>query len=161
MGKPSRTTRSRIDVARRRAKLLELRRAGLTYAEIVRDHPDLGYRSPAAAAQDGVRAINAVLSDPARDVLALELSRLDALTQGLWPKARRGDNLSVDRVLRVMERRAKLLGLDYGDRNTDASDAEEVRGMLGDLAEAMATHVASLEAGPADDHEEPEEATHG
>ena len=161
MGTPpkarSKTTARRIDVARRRARLLELRRAGLTFQEIVDQHPDLGYKRASNAAQDATRALRKVLEEPARDVLALELSRLDALTQALWTAARRGDVKAVDRIVRIMERRARLLGLDYADRNTDASDADEVRGMLGDLTDALGAHVAKLNAEPDEDDQEAQE----
>lgn len=43
---------------------------------------------------------------------ALDLARLDVLLAGLWPKAITGAGFSVDRVLAIMERRAKLLGMD-------------------------------------------------
>jgi len=43
---------------------------------------------------------------------ALELLRLDELLNALWDTAIAGDLKAVDRVLKVMERRAKLLGLD-------------------------------------------------
>lgn len=43
--------------------------------------------------------------------VALELARLDAMLQGLWPAASTGDTAAVDRVLRIGERRDKLLGL--------------------------------------------------
>lgn len=154
MGNPSRTSRARIDVAKRRARLLELRRAGLTYAEIVEQHPDLGYKTTAAAAQDATRALRVVLEEPARDLLALELSRLDALTQALWAKARRGGVGEVDRLLRIMERRAKLTGLDFADRNAETSDRDDVAGMLGDLFTALGGHVAAMDAAPADDEQE-------
>jgi hypothetical protein len=43
---------------------------------------------------------------------SIELDRLDALLKACQPGAEAGDLASVDRVLRIMERRAKLLGLD-------------------------------------------------
>lgn len=48
----------------------------------------------------------------AREILALELARLDDMQFGIWADARRGDKKAVDIVLRIMERRARLLGLD-------------------------------------------------
>lgn len=43
--------------------------------------------------------------------VALGLARLDAMLQGLWPAATTGEVAAVDRVLRLEERRDKLLGL--------------------------------------------------
>ena len=50
------------------------------------------------------------------EVLGEELDRLDKMLQGLWSEARRGNYHSIDRVLRIMERRARYLGLDAPDR---------------------------------------------
>jgi hypothetical protein len=54
------------------------------------------------------------INDDRRDILALELERLDDLLKGLWQEAVRKspDHAAVDRVLKILERRAKLLGLD-------------------------------------------------
>lgn len=155
-GRPA-TDGKAIDVAKRRAQLLELRRAGYTFQEIVTRHPELGYRSASNAVQDAQRALHKLVDEPARDVLALELSRLNALTQGLWKAARSGDEKAVDRVLRVMERRAKLLGLDYADRNTDAQGVDGAKSLLADLAVALGMDEldpAALTDAPEDDEDD-------
>lgn len=41
-----------------------------------------------------------------------ELTRLDALQTALWADAIKGDVQAVDRILKIMQRRAMLLGLD-------------------------------------------------
>lgn len=104
-----RNTPRKVDVRQRRAQALELRRAGIKYTEIARR---LGYKSRAAAAQDITRALDQIVREPGEAVLAQELDRLDAMLAGLWPDARRGEPAAVDRVLRIMDRRAKYLGLD-------------------------------------------------
>lgn len=43
---------------------------------------------------------------------AEELAKLSALERAAMPKALGGDRLMIDRVLSIMERRAKMLGLD-------------------------------------------------
>ena len=43
---------------------------------------------------------------------AIELDRLDAMTLAIMGDAELGDNAKIDRMLKIMERRAKLLGLD-------------------------------------------------
>ena len=40
------------------------------------------------------------------------MARLDGMLEKLWPKARRGEVAAVDRVLKISERRAKLLGIE-------------------------------------------------
>lgn len=116
-----------LDTARRRAYVLQLRKAGATYREIAQAAiekfgldalPDSwGHRY---AHKDVARELEHLRSDvreTARDVLVLELQRLDDLLKALWPLAARKnpDYKAVDRVLRLMERRAKLLGLDEPD----------------------------------------------
>lgn len=46
------------------------------------------------------------------DMIILEVARLDAILRAIWPQAMEGKLKAVDRVLRIAERRAKLLGLD-------------------------------------------------
>lgn len=112
----------RVKVAQRRGKALEMRRAGYRLDEIA---AALGYRSRSAVSQDLSRALARIVDEPARDVLALELSRLDGLTRASWKQAAQGDLAAVDRVLRIMQRRARLLGLDYADRGAaDTSDVD-------------------------------------
>jgi hypothetical protein len=53
-----------------------------------------------------------MLREPAEQARNLDLKRLDAMTLALWSQARQGNQGAVDRLLRIMERRAKLLGLD-------------------------------------------------
>ena len=79
-------------------------------------------------------AIGATKSTIARDAIAIrhewqaqridaqetataeELARLSAAEEAIWPKIIAGDLLAIDRLLRIMERRAKLLGLDAPKR---------------------------------------------
>ena len=51
-------------------------------------------------------------------VRSLELARLDEMLLGLWGKASRGELQSVDRVLKILERRARYLGLDAPQRQS-------------------------------------------
>lgn len=107
---PSATiTGPRIDVAERRAKALRMRRSGATFQEIA---DSLGYASRGKAHDDVRVAFDAITSTPAHEVLEAELSRLDGMLSKLWPKVERGQVTAVDRVLKIMERRARYLGLD-------------------------------------------------
>jgi hypothetical protein len=55
-------------------------------------------------------------------LIVLELMRLERLHAAVWPQAIRGDVNAVDRVLRIMERRARLLGLDAPKRVAMSGD---------------------------------------
>lgn len=47
-----------------------------------------------------------------RQMLTVELERLDALQSAAWPQAMTGDTRSIDAVLKVITVRTRLLGLD-------------------------------------------------
>lgn len=98
-----------IDAAEKRAKALELRKAGATYDQIARQ---VGYADRGGAYRAVATALKQITEEPAHEVRQLELERLDAMLLGLWPNARKGKEGAIDRALRIMERRAKLLGLD-------------------------------------------------
>jgi hypothetical protein len=112
MGNSSKRDGAAIASAERAKKALALRRAGLSYEAIGRE---LGISKPSAFKMIA-RAIDAIPREEAELVRALELSRLDALLRGLWERAVKGSDTAVASVLRVMDRRAKLLGLDAPTR---------------------------------------------
>ena len=47
--------------------------------------------------------------------ILLEAERLDALQEGIWDKAVGGDSRAIEVTLKLLERRARLLGLDFQD----------------------------------------------
>jgi hypothetical protein len=98
-----------VQAVDRQRQALELRRAGLTFQQIARR---LGYAHPAGAYHAVQRGLQTTLQEPADELRGLELERLDALHQAMWPRAIRGNVWAVDRVLSIMQRRARLLGLD-------------------------------------------------
>lgn len=78
---------------------------------------------------------------------AEDLQRLSAIERTLWPFVQRGDLQALDRLLKVMERKAKLLGLDAPDRieHLLKSEAEKVAAELGlDVTEVLASAEAIL-----------------
>jgi hypothetical protein len=96
--------------AERRNKVVQalgLRASGASYKQIGQV---LGVSEPTAWRLVQQESAN-LISESAQEVLELELQRLDRLQLGLWAKAINGDVYAVDRVLRIMEQRAKLLGL--------------------------------------------------
>jgi hypothetical protein len=52
------------------------------------------------------------------EMVAMELDRLDRISVGLWPQVVAGDPASVQAYLKLMERRAKLGGLDDFERRS-------------------------------------------
>jgi orotate phosphoribosyltransferase-like protein len=109
-------------IAERRIKAFELRKKGNNYREIAKV---LGVSAPTILAD--VRAVLKELSKEqqkeAADYKALELDRLETLQVKMWELAVKGDQGAVDRVLRIQERRAKLLGLDAPVKTEFSGDA--------------------------------------
>lgn len=124
----TRSKAEQAEVSDRRRQLVAYRRKGVRY-----DDPriaDLGYNSSAAARKDLVRALEQARDEQAAEVSVYrqeENERLDALLEAAWPRATQpspilnkdgevvGEELdmrAVDTVLRLMDRRAKLNGLD-------------------------------------------------
>lgn len=93
----------------RAAKALELRMEGKTFSVIAQE---AGYNSPQAAHDAVKRALDATLREPADRLRALELERLDVLWQIQYLNAQAGDVQAMAACMKIMERRAKLLGLD-------------------------------------------------
>jgi hypothetical protein len=91
-------------------KALELRRAGVAYDVIAQN---LGYTGASGAWTAVQRALKRTLREAgAEQVRDQELDRLDRMQQAVWGRALQGDLPAVGTVLRIMERRAKMLGLD-------------------------------------------------
>lgn len=128
----SKASEKRIAAAERQARALALRKAGLGYADIAHQ---LGYAGPSGAYKAISTALRALTGEPAKELRDLELARLDDLLAGLWGDARQGNVQKIDRVLKIMQRRAALLGLDAPTRFADATDyrreAERIAAEIG------------------------------
>ena len=93
----------------RHIQALELRKAGVSYQRIAEA---LGFNSPQAAWKAVNSALKKTVQEPADEVRKLEVERLDAAAQAIYPSVKQGQYGAIDRWLKIMERRAKLLGLD-------------------------------------------------
>ena len=89
-------------------RVVAMRLGGASYQAIA---AAVGLRSRSSAHAAFPRALAAEpLNDVAR-ARAAELERLDRLQLAVWGQALRGDLAAVDRVLRIMDSRCRLLGL--------------------------------------------------
>ena len=88
---------------------MELKRSGETYQAIAEV---LGYADRSAARRTYIRALQRALVEDASEMRLVENDRLDRLQLGHWEKALRGDEKAAGVVLKIMDRRAKLNGLD-------------------------------------------------
>lgn len=83
--------------------------------------------------------------------MAEELARLDAALTAIWPKVVAGDNWSIDRMLGIMERRAKYLGLDMQVDNLPMAPSVRVTILDGRNLGPVAAHsLAALRSGVED-----------
>lgn len=130
-----------ITATEKQRQALEMRKAGKSF-DIIAEN--LGYRDRSGAYRAIARALRKTIQQPAEEVRTLEVERLDAMLQAMWTQAKSGNQGAIDRVLRIMERRAKLLGL-------DAPTKSEIR--ISELDAAIEQGLAQLagagEAGPA------------
>lgn len=111
---------SKLSAMDNRAKALDLRRAGASLRDIA--------KALGVSHQSAKRYIDAAIADlhdsqnqKTEDYRAVEIDRLERLHMSLWQKALGGkrdgvevppDYAAVDRLIRISERRSKLLGLD-------------------------------------------------
>lgn len=71
-----------------------------------------GYSSGGAAYNGAMAILKNLPREDTGDLRILEGERLSAMQDALWKRCMRGDEWAIDRVLKIMDRRAKLLGLD-------------------------------------------------
>lgn len=90
-------------------RVLELRRAGFTFQRIAEE---VGYKQASGAqrAHERITARNA--PQLPKEYVWQELDRLDRMQVALWPRAMKGDDRAVNTIIRLMERRAKYLGIE-------------------------------------------------
>ncbi len=101
------------------ARVLELRRAGLTWQRIAEE---VGYADHSGAHRAYQRAIRNDSEQSTDELLRQELDRLDRLQVAAWPKAMTGDAASMSMILKIIEQRVKLLGITGETKVVDMPD---------------------------------------
>lgn len=121
-------------VQERDHRAYEMRKAGMSFRQIARALT-ISESTAHAAVTRMHRKIGTRFAEDNVDVVRLELERLDSLMQNIWPMTmpHRVENEdggqitlppnfdAIDRVLKIMDRRAKLLGLDSATLNVNAN----------------------------------------
>lgn len=110
MGRTAAVTSAAVLEMERR--VLVARRAGMRVDDIA---VELGV-SPGRVSQLFKAGMARHVEVPAAEIKQLEAERLDELQFGLWRRATSGDLKAVEQALAILERRAKLLGLDHSDK---------------------------------------------
>lgn len=93
----------------REAEVLRLRRRGLTFDLIAQE---LGYAGASGAHKAYTNACLRIIRPDVDETRAIEMDRLDIAQAAVWNGVLRGEVPSVMALVKIMERRAKLLGLD-------------------------------------------------
>jgi hypothetical protein len=121
VGAAAKSSVRRIRTTEKTLKALELRKRGMNYTQI---GEKLGCARSTACRYVLSELEN--LADKCREeavhVRDLELQRLDALYLVAYAEVEDGNIPAIDRCLRIMERRAKLLGLDAAEKVEHSGD---------------------------------------
>lgn len=111
MAATNKNSAQRAQGAKSREQALDLRRAGLSYQRIG-EKMGISLARAHQLVTKAMESTHAAITAGADQLRAEEIARLDGMLEKLWPKARRGEVSAVDRVLKIGERRAKLLGIE-------------------------------------------------
>ncbi|MFC9874868.1 hypothetical protein [Nocardia salmonicida] len=141
---PDKTSPEAIEKRRRMAEALRLRETGANY-RMIGEALEVSTSTAHGYVTDAIKELT---REPAEAVLQMELNRLDTLTYRLWEDATADNLKAVDRVLRIMERRDKLTGL-------DAMAILRIRGEGRELSAVDAFHAEMLGEKADDDEVEP------
>jgi len=148
MATSARAAAKKIALAERQQTALSLRKSGATYRAIAahiallpgneRYSEGLAHADIAAC----LKAINEKTSLDTEEYRALELERLDTAQLAIASKVQSGDLGSIDRWLRISERRSALLGLDAPIRLKIEQGVEaELNAFLNSLESVLPTEI--------------------
>lgn len=148
-------------------RAVQLRMSGLTFNEISNA---LGYQNPGSAHRVVQRALDRWGWNTVDEYRKIELQRLDMMTVRLWPQAmgrsaKVEDGVVVDpgvppdldamsQLLRIMERRARLLGLDapqaldIGITHADTQPGEQTVGDYEDYLQLVSSVIDEGDTSP-------------
>ncbi len=126
--------------AQRETRAVEMRKAGATYDDIAAAldcNRSTAYRTV-------MRALARNQAAEVEELRMIEGARLDRMQMGLWQRAVSGSESACLAVLRIMERRARLFGLDA------PAKVEVRRDALDDEIETLLTQITVLPPVPDD-----------
>jgi hypothetical protein len=106
----------------RAVKALDFRIGGATYRQIAAQL-DVSESTAYEDVQDELGRLDTVATKKAERLRELEARRLDVLTLALSPGIRAGEPRAIVAAVRVMERRARLFGLDAPQKITGPDGA--------------------------------------
>ena len=89
-------------------KIIELRRAGVTWEKIALE---VGFRNASGAYKMYQRAAERMVRPHLEEYRDMQLDRLERMHMAVWPRAKDGDLRAIDTALRIADREANLLNL--------------------------------------------------
>ena len=139
--KPTQKQRE-VAATKRRAEVAKLILRGYTYGEMAK----LFDVSKTTIAKDvkGILAmwVEEMKPEQRTDWIIKEMSKLDRMERGIAEKSENGDGNSIDRRLKIMDRRAKMLGIDAPQRlQVGQMDIEAAIALEIERAAALQTHT--------------------
>jgi hypothetical protein len=102
-----------FEARKRDARVFELRIQGFTFEQIA---SEVGYQGASGAWQAYQRVKESHIFESVEEARQLELMRLDEMQFAIWDRAINGELSALSCVLKIMDRRAKLLGLDKPEK---------------------------------------------
>lgn len=134
--------------------VLELRKTGANWRQIAEA---VGFTHASAARKAYLRAYDRTLQAPADELRELELDRLDRLQMAYWKDAVEGNIKAADYVLKVIQVRARILGLEAPqkiraevvtyDAGAIDADIERIIAQFEDKGGALALEAGTSESG--------------
>jgi len=117
--------RKKLSLQVRRLKALEMRKAGKSYQYIA---DKLGTNLSSVYTDVGAilrKEITKRTKSQLSQIVQLELGRLDLLFEKAWNEVKNNNMTAVDKALKIMERRARYLGLDSPAKSLVGEDPEK------------------------------------
>jgi len=131
----NKTGKRTVTAEEKRRQALDLRRMGCTYQEIA-DQVGVSRGYACKLVTQALTRIQHETNEIAENVRTLELTRLDNLFRHAYQAVLEGEISAIDKCVRIMDRRAKLLGLDAPNKTeisgslTASAEWIELRGVL-------------------------------
>lgn len=127
----SRTSPKAAQARERERQALAMRRAGARYEAIAEELGYANHTGAYKAVQRAFRRLEARVAEDAAMNRSLDLGRLDEAIAGLVPQVREGNDRAVKALVAVLERRAKLLGLDAPTKTDLTTDGRPMKALIG------------------------------
>ena len=133
------------------SNILRLRKMGYD-AQRISDELDIPLDRVSNIIKSALKKLTKEMKGAAEEIRCLELSRLDEMQTAIWQDCMDGKLTAIDRVLKIMERRSKLVGLDAPERLNIKTDIKIEQ--MNEAKDRLMSKI--LDMVPEDEAEEPE-----